>query len=77
MERTYLCRKCHAPRRKQATAGDSGGHHAEFTMFYERIEVLDLFLEGGVLDVLRLVWIGGLATGICVAEGSHLRGLGD
>ena len=77
MGRTYLCGECHTPRRKQTTTGNSCGHHAEFAMFHECNEVLNLFLQIGLLKVLLLVRIGRLAAGIGGAERSHLGCEGD
>ena len=40
-------------------------------MFHECDEVIDLFLEFGILNIFLLVRIGGLATGVGIAEGGH------
>lgn len=63
-----------------ASAGEKtilglGGHHAEFALVDEGLEVLDLLLEGGVLDVLCGVRVGGLGAGLSVGEGRHLEEL--
>jgi hypothetical protein len=53
-----------------------GGHHAELALVDEGLEVLDLLLKRGILEVLCGVRVGRLAAGVCVGEpGRHLEGL--
>lgn len=59
-----------------ASAGEEtfvglGSQHAELALVDEALEVLDLLLERGLLEVLCGVRVGGLAAGVCVGEGSH------
>lgn len=54
-----------------ASAGEQtilglGSHHAELALVDEGLEVLDLLLEGGVLDVLCGVRVGGLSASLSV-----------
>jgi hypothetical protein len=52
-----------------------GGQQAELALVDEALEVLDLLLERGLLEVLCGVRVGGLAAGVCVGEGRHFEGL--
>jgi len=52
-----------------------GGHHAELALLDKRLQVLDLLLERGLLEVLCGVRVGGLAAGVGVGEGRHSEGL--
>jgi hypothetical protein len=48
------------------------GQKAELCLVDERDEILDLLLEGGVILVLRDVWVGVLRARVCVTEaGRH------
>lgn len=63
-----------------ASAGEKtvlslGGHHAELALVDECLQVLDLLLERGLLDVLCGVRVGGLVAGVGVGEGRHSEGL--
>lgn len=63
-----------------ASAGEKtilglGSHHAELALVDEALEVLNLLLEVGVLEVLRGVRVGGLAASVGVGEGRHIEGL--
>jgi len=71
---THPCGEGHASAGKK-TVLSLGGHHAELALINESLEVLDLLLEGGVLDVLRGVRVGGLVAGVGVGEGRHSEGL--
>ena len=52
-----------------------GSHHAELALVDKGLKVLNLLLEGGVLDVLCGVRVGGLSASLSVGEGRHLEGL--
>ena len=64
----------HAPAGKK-TLVSLGGQHAELALVDEALEVLDLLLEGGLLEVLCGVRVGGLVAGVGVGEGRHSEGL--
>ena len=64
----------HAPAGEKTILG-LGGHHAELALVDKALEVLDLLLEGGLLEVLCGVRVGGLAAGVCVGEGRHFESL--
>ena len=64
----------HAPAGEKTILG-LGGHHAELALVDEALEVLNLLLERGLLEVLCGVRVGGLAAGVCVGEGRHFEGL--
>ena len=57
----------HAPAGKK-TLVSLGSQHAELALVDEALEVLNLLLEGRVLDVLCGVRVGGLGAGVCVGE---------
>ena len=71
---THPCGDSHASAGKKTVLSLSG-HHAELALVDECLQVLDLLLEGGVLEVLCGVRVGGLAAGVGVGEGRHSEGL--
>ena len=71
---THPCGDSHASAGKDVILS-LGGHHAELALVDERLQVLDLLLEGGLLEVLRGVRVGGLVAGVGVGEGRHSEGL--
>ena len=76
----FLVRITHPGGNSHASAGEKtvlglGGQHAELALVDEALEVLNLLLKGGVLDVLCGVRVGGFAAGVCVGEGRHLESL--
>lgn len=44
------------------------GHHAELASGNELAEAFDLFLDGSIVDVLRLVGVSWLAASVGVRE---------
>jgi hypothetical protein len=72
--KAHPCGDGHASAGKKTILG-LGGHHAELALVDESLQVLDLLLEGGVLEVLCGVRVGGLAAGVGVGEGRHSGGL--
>ena len=56
----YLCGESHAARCEQPV-GCPGGEEAELGLVDEVLEVLDLLFQGGLLLVVRSVWVGGPA----------------
>jgi hypothetical protein len=72
--KAHPCGDGHASASKKTILG-LGGHHAELALVDESLQVLDLLLEGGVLEVLCGVRVGGLAAGVGVGEGRHSEGL--
>ena len=64
----------HAPAGEETILG-FGSHHAELALVNEALEVFDLLLERGLLEVLCGVRVGGLAAGVCVGEGRHFEKL--
>ena len=71
---THPCGDSHASAGKDVILS-LGGHHAELALVDERLQVLDLLLEGGLLEVLCGVRVGGLVAGVGVGEGRHSEGL--
>lgn len=75
MVEAYLSCQSHASAHEQTVAGYSCGHHAELARVDERNQVLDFLPERGiVVEVLRLVGVGGLRAGVGVAEAGHSGG---
>ena len=48
---SYFCGKGHTAGGEQATAADTGGHHAKFAGGYEVAEVLDFLFKLGFILV--------------------------
>jgi len=65
-EKFYLRGQCHTPRDQRSTRSISGGHHTELARGNELAEILDLLLDGGLVDVLGLVGVCGLGASVCV-----------
>ena len=64
----YLGGESHAARHEQTTAGYSCRHHAEFGFFDKFDQILHLFAERWVLEVLLGIRVCGLIAGVCVAK---------
>ncbi len=69
----YLVGKSHGAGSEHTSACNTGGHHGELGAVHKGSEVFDLGLESCFIEVLGLVRVGLLGTGVRVAE-RHLGG---
>jgi hypothetical protein len=75
---TYLGGEGHRAAGKQVAVAGVCGEQAELGLVNEREEVLDLFLQGHLILVLRGVGVGSLGAGVGVAKARrHGEGLWD
>lgn len=78
--KTYLASQGHASTDQQARLGLSRGHHAKLALLDEAAQILDLLLDGSIIEVLLAVRVGGLGAGVGIGEvcaGHFVEGCGE